>query len=247
MKTLIPITNQKLTKLQSHDFFIWSNRQQASFEDKLSFVPVMNFFILGLNDIYGEFSSLESDDFGEKSLIDYCKLNINAADKYLEDLELLGFTASSWGGPLSEIFKKTWSEENYFSRKYIYQIHHYIQHNTIEENIFTLGLVHDQFFLLMNAIANISNEQSLTTNLNFFNFKDQAIWPKGHLNVDELIGSSLPGQSYYRCYEILDKLHNYFISILDQWLSQKDIFKRNLLLANSHFINTKADIKGIFH
>jgi hypothetical protein len=247
MKTLIPITNKKLTELQSHNFFIWSNQCDDPFEDKFSFVPAMSFFILGLRDIYSEFADMITDIPKEQTLINYCDLNMQCADVFLEDLERLGFTSSSWGGPLRNIFSKTWSAENSFSRKYIYKLHHLIQNNTIEENIFTFGLVHDQLYLLMNAMANVETGQPVSSNLNFFHFKEEAIWPKGHLDVAKLVDQDLPGQSYYRCYDILITLDKYFHNLLDQWLILKNEFKRNILLGECQFMSDKNDIRGILH
>jgi len=247
MKTLIPIANQRIAKLQTHGFLQWMNGSFGQYEDKFSFVPSMCFYILGLQDIYTIFSEKLAENATEQYLINYCKLNENSSDAYLEDLERLGFTSTSWGGPLRSIFSKTWSKENQSSRKYIYQIHNYIQYNNTDENIFTLGIIHDQLFLLMNAIANMSTSQPISSQLQFFNHEEEAVWPKGHLNIKELVDEELPGQSYYRCYEILDNLDKIFSEMLDEWFETKDHFKRNILLSECQFMTEQPDANGILH
>lgn len=126
MKELSELISSERTKLSQNPLNVYFLKTTVSFEEKISCLDRMTFFILGFKDLMllMRYQSPASDL--ELILNQHSEEDSQHWQWFLKDLRHLGIN-SKFGKDVTQAFAQIWSEDDFPIRNMVYKTTHYIQ------------------------------------------------------------------------------------------------------------------------
>ncbi len=123
MEKIVQLIKIEKNKLEECRFLSWLSSSDISIDERLSFTPLMLFFIMGFKDLLSCMLIENPKSEIEKSISAHCKEDIEHWKWYIEDLNQLDY--SELGRNLFNFTSLVWSENTKESRELIYKAFNY--------------------------------------------------------------------------------------------------------------------------
>lgn len=138
-------------------------------EDHFNFVPSMLFFVLGFKDILASMKTSNPRSAAAVEVNTHCEEDLDHWIWYLQDLQKLGFTESSWGNTPAELFGEIWSDANLPVRDLVYTCIRYIKtYNDPHASLVLIEILEAAFGIFIKHMGKAVVKADLYNQLNYF-------------------------------------------------------------------------------
>jgi hypothetical protein len=125
MKRILGTIEGRKEELTSNRLFGWLSDERISGAERLAFAPAMLYFLMGFKDVLSNLARPDPKTDLDRMVNAYCTEDALNWQWYLDDLERLGFTITSWGKDIPALCKEIWSASTAANRDTIFALIHY--------------------------------------------------------------------------------------------------------------------------
>ncbi len=247
MQSIFKMIEEEKAKLSQHELIEWLGNSNQP----LTFVPAMTFFVLGFRDVLSYVKRKNPKDIWDHSINVHCEEDANHWLWFIEDLQKIGVSETTWGNDFTQLLTSTWSEAGYSSRDMVYTLIHYAKTNTDPfVNLAMIESLEAAFAIFINALMPQIEKRGWQTELRYFgsrHHEDESnhalgSWI-GETSIDnELKNIVLSPLQKSQAITIVSDIFIKFHTVFESWYNQKDKFEgRFTPLKQENIINVTND------
>ncbi len=236
MRAIMRKIEEKKSTLERSRFVEWLIREDVPGAEKLSFAPAMAFFIMGFRDILCSLKQRNPTTWAAKIVNQHCDEDADHWRWYIEDLEKLGFDHTVWGGDLSGLFSRMWSDETRESRNLVYLTMYHVRSAPSPEVLLVIIEVMEATFgVFSDALHRALQGMPAYSNLKYFGHthrqeeESHAIgsWTQSGSHSEDIYGIQLPKEVREICFNIVDALFAQFQEVFEEWYLSKNSYHQH--------------------
>jgi hypothetical protein len=225
--------NHHKERISTGPLFTWLADETLDGLVRLSFAPSMLYYLMGFKDVLGALYRDEPKCNIEHAINAYCGEDAEHWRWYLDDLQKLGFSLTTWGQDIPSFCNEVWSPATSENRKAIFRLVDYA--NACRDPLYAMCLI---FVFEATGVVFIGHTRKAAVALGM----DEQLTYFGRIHFEEefghsvqahdLAGETLSPEVYPLVSAMVDDLFACYDRLFSAWYEHRDHYRSGCRLAN---------------